>query len=211
VAFDQREGICRNERHYDPQGTSGKFRMPYYVAVLKCVRRFYRTGDPSWLQDAAAPIRELESGKDQTKYERNVAALRAFRESKHAARKVLSVLPNPTYKLVFGNLEVKASADMVISEHGVDHPVYLFMDFRRFSGLIHSEEEVSVFRTQVELYSHILSENGVTCPRDYVQYLCFSPRKDFRWKGPATVKTIEKAKKTAKYISYAWHDLSNAS
>jgi len=183
--------------------------MPYYVAALKCVRRFYRTGNKSLRQEDAQPIRELEFGKDQVKYDRNLAALKAFRESRHATRKIVNILGNPTYKLLFGNLEVRASADLVVSEEGTDHPVYLITDFRAFQVVGHSEHQVNIFRTQVDLFCHILTENGVACPRDYVQYLCFCPPKDFRWKGNPNPKTIENAKKTARYIEYAWQDLSN--
>ena len=183
--------------HKYPKQTDGQFRIPYYQPAIRHIRKYFQSGnDPIHLPVTANDLRG--AGQQQTKIDHNLRVISAFRNGSQSKRQCV-LQPPVTYSLILGQVNIRATADIIVVDNAAAVPKYLLLDCRE----AHLRPEEEIIRTTVKLFHYTLSNNGIQIPVRNVEYICLDGDIVHRWTSLRQT-TINRANGTAVGIDALW-------
>jgi hypothetical protein len=102
-------------------------------------------------------------------------------------------------------LTLRATPDFTAIEGNTNQTQYLLYDCRAEEPQNAAEREI--VRTGVELFHHILVQNGVQSPLKKIEYVHLGSGKVLRWTGSPRQRTLQRATNTANAINALWNSL----
>ncbi len=154
--------ILREQKY--PNQTDGQFKMPYYQPAIRHIRRYYRSGNnPVHLPQTAQQV--TGCGTQEARIAHNLRTINAFRNGDQFDR-TFSLSNSETHHAVLNDVDIRATADLVVSENAGQVPLYLIYDCREQCP------ENEIIRTTVELFHYVLEQNDIDIPIRNVEYVC---------------------------------------
>ena len=184
-----------NEQKY-PKQPPGIFKIQYYRPALSAIRRYFR-GDNNL---SLLPVHAQQiTGVGSQEHQRvnNHRAITSFRNGTPKDRSLTLHEPQ-TWEWKPANITIRCTPDLHFIEDG-NQGVILF-DCRS------QQPEVEIIRTTVELFHHVLAENGVEIPMRRVEYIHLDSDAVHRWNTPRQT-TINRANQTAVAIQTLWDSI----
>ncbi|MFW6114131.1 MAG: hypothetical protein ACOC7K_00145 [bacterium] len=185
--------ILREQKY--PRQAPGVFKVQYYRPALRVIRRFFQQGNnPAILPGNAAAIPGV--GNKPDRIDHNFRTLTAFMNGSQSSR-LVTVLPTDTYAFDLANVTVKATPELIIEEGDPARTRFLIYDCRE------QRPEKEIIRTTVELFHHVINQNGQQTSLRAIEYVHLETDEAFSWNRPRQ-RTIQRAQTTAAAIQTLW-------